>query len=385
MKSSVLIWYWLALGLIVLVLAGGCWDRSTDKPVSFNRQFESLVKPYTFNVAAWEFKTLSRQLLQAGKKVSATGESEAATAVNFFSVSTSDQDPVLKEKVEAILAHQITRVLAEQGIYNPFAGLHLTFPPVNFKLENPPHLLVVSPRDRIERMRDVTLKQEIRLDQIEKLESGIEQLNVSALVTPIGGLGATYPSFVMDNSDLKYTIDTAAEEWLHQYLAFKPLGFYYVLDLLRIRPDADIDTINETVAGIASEEIGDLVYARYYSRYPLKQPQPSDPAAFDFNAAMRETRLAVDAYLVSGQIEQAERYMEARRQFINSHGYNIRKLNQAYFAFYGSYAYSPDSIDVLGNQIKTLRQQSSSLQEFLRTASQLTSRQALIDILGSEK
>jgi len=39
----------------------------------------------------------------------------------------------------------------------------------------------------------------------------------------------------VDNSaDLRFTIDAAAEEWLHQYLAFKPLGFNYVLNLLGI-------------------------------------------------------------------------------------------------------------------------------------------------------
>ena len=364
-----------------MILAGGCAVKPADAPATFNRRFESLVKPYTFNYTAWEFKTLSHELKQDRQVSEKTSASDSAAVVRFFSGNPDNQAQSVKDSVENILARQISQVLADEGIYNPFLKTHFTFPPVNFKLEKPPYVLIISPRDKIERMRDATLKQDISLDQMEKLESKLEQLNVSALVIPIGGLGATYPSFVMENSDLKYTIDTAAEEWLHQYLAFKPLGFRYVLDLLNIKPDADIDSINETVAGLASEELGDLVYARFYAQYPQEQEKPADPAAFDFNAAMRQTRLTVDAYLASGQIEQAENYMEERRQFINAHGYSIRKLNQAYFAFYGSYTYSPTSVDPLGDQVRTLRKQSSSLKDFLETASGLTSRQELTDVL----
>jgi hypothetical protein len=373
--------FWLFFGLIILVLAGGCAARPGEAADSFDQKFAALVKPYSFNFAAWEFKTLSHELSQAGKTAEKIGGSEADAVVRFFSTNPSVQDLVLKDEVQKIIARQISQVLDDEGINNPFVTGRFTFPPVNFRLENPPNILVVSPREKVERMRDVTLKQEISINQMDKLESEVEQLNVSALVIPIGGLGAAYPIFVMKNSDLKYTIDTVAEEWLHQYLAFKPLGFRYVLDLLRIKPDPDIDSINETVAGIASQEIGDRVYAKYYYRYPLKPEKPLNPGEFDFNAAMRETRLIVDAYLVSGQIEPAENYMEERRRFINAHGYNIRKLNQAYFAFYGSYAYSPTSVDPLGDQVRLLRKQSPSLKDFLLTASGLSNRKELSDIL----
>jgi hypothetical protein len=381
MKTPVCIRLWLALSLIIIILTGGCAAKSVSAADDFNRRFEPLVKPYTFNYASWEFKTLCNELRQVGNSGVKRDASDAAAIISFFSADPANQDQIIKDRVENILAYQIGQTLADEGIYNPFIKLHITFPPVNFKLEKPPYILIVSPRDKIERIRDVTLKQDISLEQREKLESEVEKLDVSALATPIGGLGAAYPSFVEENSDLKYTIDTASEEWLHQYLFFKPLGFRYVLDILRIKPDADMDSINETVAGVAGKEIGDLVYARYYAQYPLEQEKPVNPATFDFNAAMRETRLTVDAYLAAGQIALAESYMEERRQFINTHGYSIRKLNQAYFAFYGSYAYSPTSVDPLGDQVKALRQQSSSLKGFLQTASGLTSRQELTDIL----
>jgi hypothetical protein len=56
------------------------------------------------------------------------------------------------------------------------------------------------------------------------------------------GTRACHPTFVANNADLRWTIDTAAHEWLHQYLAFKPLGFRYVLDLLGIAHNYEIGT-----------------------------------------------------------------------------------------------------------------------------------------------
>ncbi len=61
---------------------------------------------------------------------------------------------------------------------------------------------------------------------------------------------------------------------------------------------------------------------------------------------MGQTRQVADRLLAAGQVERAERYMDRRRDALQQHGYTIRKLNQAYFAFYGSYtegvAASPD-------------------------------------------
>ena len=37
------------------------------------------------------------------------------------------------------------------------------------------------------------------------------------------------------------------------------------------------------------------------------------------------------------QADAAEQYMNSRRDELAEHGYQIRKLNQAYFAFYGYY------------------------------------------------
>jgi hypothetical protein len=208
---------------------------------------------------------------------------------------------------------------------------------------------------------------------MEAIESKVEALGYSALVVPLGGI-ATYPSYVTNGGDLKFTIITIVHEWLHQYLAFTPLGFRYVLDRAGIRPNYDIATINETVVSIIAGEIGSEVYAEYNPGAAAENNTAPPPATgFDFNKVMRETRLAVDRYLAAGEIDRAEQYMEQQRQYLADNGYYIRKLNQAYFAFYGTYADSPTSVSPIGADLKTLRAASPSLKDFLDTVSQMTS------------
>jgi hypothetical protein len=82
---------------------------------------------------------------------------------------------------------------------------------------------------------------------------------------------------------------------------------------------------------------------------------------------MRETRLAVDKMLAEDKVAEAEHYMEARRQELAGHGYLLRRLNQAYFAFHGSYAVGPSATDPIGGKLRLLRRQTGSLLEFVRT------------------
>ena len=407
----------MCLAAIILV-SGGCAASFTNDFSSFNSKLYSIVRPYSFNYVSWEITTLFKDVVEKVKDSPEATDLNSQSVVHYFSYVTQlnslksdlqmvqagkiegdvslyedkikeaeEQVATLKPTVEETLARQISEVLTEQGIDNPFIGnrFKIIFPPVNFKLEEPLNVLIVSPRDKIESIRDITIKQDITTSQKEEIESSLSGLNVSALVVEIGGLGATYPSFVINNADLRFTIDTSIEEWLHQYLAFKPLGFRYVLDLLRISPDPDIPTINETLAGIASRELGALVYDQFYSQYQTdNEAQEGIPvkSGFDFDSTMREIRKNVDNYLAQGQIDEAEKYMEEQRQYLISNGYYIRKLNQAYFAFYGSYAYSGTSIDPIGDEINLLRENSPSLADFIETASKLTSRQALSDLVS---
>ena len=136
--------------------------------------------------------------------------------------------------------------------------------------------------------------------------------------------------------------------------------------------------MNETLAGIVSKEIGSAVYEAYYAA----DEQGEDPAdratpEFDFNREMREIRRTVDNYLAQREIEPAEEFMEQKRQFLAAKGYYIRKLNQAYFAFHGTYADDPASISPIGLEMKALRERSASLKEFLETVAVMTNRQDL--------
>ncbi len=362
------------------------------------------MNPYLFSISRWELTTIPREVSQS---LSGRSGGEAHTVIEYFSsveqiktlqseIGAANQGNlasleaeldklrerkmVLQGTVERIIERQIAETLAAQGIFNPidkYIRLKVSFPPVGFKLAKPPYLLVVSPRDRIESLRRISLRQDTTSNEIDDIEDKVDKLGVSSLVVGVGGY-ATYPSIVVDNASLQFTIDAVTEEWLHQYLAFKPLGFLYFLDSIGLSQNYDIATINETLVGIVSKEIGSIVRTKYYPDYGNgdNQSQTSE-SRFDFNREMREIRQTVDKYLALGQIEQAEAFMEQKRQYLVSKGYQIRKLNQAYFAFYGTYADSPTSISPIGLELKELRSQSASLKDFLETVAAMTNPQAL--------
>jgi len=382
----------------------------------FDNCLSSIVEPYRFSIAKWESVAIPREvkrwIFDSYKKSdddvhivteyfssverikTLKSEIQAVNAGNRQGDSASleaelnslqEQRMALEGTVEKIIERQIKETLAQQGIFNPidkYIRLEVGFPPVNFELEKPPCSLVISPRDRIETMREILLLPNLSLKEIEGIEAKVDKLGVSSLVVELGGC-ATYPTFVTNEASLRFTIDTATEEWVHQYLVFKPLGFLYLLDLTGVSRNYEIATINETLASMCSKEIGSILCEKYYSGYENDANQTE--SGFDYNREMREIRRTVDKYLAQGEIEQAEEFMERKRQYLASKGYYIRKLNQAYFAFHGAYADSPTSISPIGLELKELRSQSASLKDFLNTTAAMTSRQNLIDVLNKNQ
>ena len=85
------------------------------------------------------------------------------------------------------------------------------------------------------------------------------------------------------------------------------------------------------------------------------------------------------------KIEEAEAYMEERRQFIADNGRFIRKINQAYFAFHGSYADSPASVSLINEQLKELRRRSGSLEDYLKTVASFSSIQEFTEYLAADQ
>ncbi len=251
---------------------------------------------------------------------------------------------------------------------------------MNFRLEKPPHLLVASPRDTIVYLDRRVLRQELSVKETQRLEAQIDKLGLSSLVVELGGFGAIYPAIVGDHLNLTGTINTAVEEWLHQYLAFRPLGFLYLLDSVGIRRNPNVVAMNETLVGMISEEISSEVYAKYYEGQEEVKSDRNTPG-FDFDAEMRETRKKVDQCLSQGKIEEAEHYMEERRKEFVAHDYHIRKLNQAYFAFHGIYGQDPASVSPIYRDLKQLRVRSPSLKHFLDKAAAMGSYAELKEAL----
>jgi hypothetical protein len=404
------------VGLFVILLltltslAAGCAFGN-----DFNKQVSTITKSYKFSIAEWELRTLAGETGKLFTLQEETTENATAQVTVYFNNVTQikhleaslngiragtqsgntaqlqleiddlrQQNKEMTEAVSRTLERLARDTLSQQGIYNPvyrYTGFRVGFPPVNVHLADPPRLLIISPRDRIESIKKVTLLPEMSLEEIERIEEEVDRLGVSSLVEGLGGM-STFPSYVDYEADLRFTVDTMVHEWLHQYLAFTPLGFRYILDQTRIRPDYEIATINETVVDIVSKEIGAIVCETYFPQFvtEIPQPQPNN-GVFDFNKEMREIRKVVDDYLAWGEIEAAEAFMEQKRQYLAENGYYIRKLNQAYFAFHGTYADSPTSISPIGADLNELREQSVSVKAFLDTVSVISSREDLTNTM----
>lgn len=411
----------------------GCGGRE-----AFDARLNRAIAPYRFSILRWEIEHLPKSF-GTPNLGEITPEQKAVLVRHYFALGQQvrerewalerqrgseritcahcEEDELqalvtqyhaMRPTVQRIIAEQLEQALRQEGITNPgpqWLSHQMIFPPVRFALEGPPHVLVISPRDRIESVRetlllgDLTVAQKESIErQVEALETALAPLGLSALVEEIGGFGGTFPTFVTDDTSLYSAIGIVAEEWLHQYLAFTPLGFLYVLDLLGLARNYEIAKMNETAADIAGRGLRDRVVAAHYPELapqtaPSVPPPAGDapsPQPFNYGRFMRETRVEVDRLLAEGQVEEAEAYMEARRLLLRDKGYLIRRLNQAFFAFHGTYAASemsldPDtghSIDPIGEEMMALRAQSGSVGAFVRAASRLTSREALRKALG---
>ena len=261
--------------------------------------------------------------------------------------------------VEETVESEISAVLTQEGLAS---RIGLIFPPVDTVFSGAPSVLVLSPRDRIDRMETVLLEPGLEDRVREQIEEAMfRHENLAALVESTGGV-ATYPSVVADSSGLRFAITTAAHEWLHHWFFFQPLGQHFW-------DSDDMTTLNETAATLGGREIGDRVYTAITGEKVARNSQdaaPPAPGAFDFNEEMRETRLRTEELLAQGRIEEAETYMEDRRRFMVANGFFIRKINQAFFAFHGSYAASAASISPINDQLEQLRGRSDSLEGFLK-------------------
>lgn len=286
----------------------------------------------------------------------------------------------IRPLTEAILAEQLATLLHREGL--TFLGYPI--PPVSLRLTAMPNLLVVSPRDRIVQKAALPLQADLTADEMDRIERRVDgAFNVSSLVVPLGGL-ALYPAMIMETPSLPYLTEAIAHEWTHHWLFLWPLGWFYD------RPEAR--TINETAADLVGKAVGRAWLARFYpERLPPpvtdtgSPPAPGERPAFHFGRELAQTRAVVERLLARGEIRRAELYMEARRRVFLEHGYLIRKLNQAYFAFYGAYAAEEGAAgaeDPIGPRVRQLWEQSPSLRAFLFRIAFITDLAGLRRALG---
>jgi hypothetical protein len=304
------------------------------------------------------------------------------TQINELQAQRDQLEPV----AESILQAQLNDIATQMGL--TFAGQAL--PPVMFHISPPPDALIVSPRGVIRQDFNISISPDITVDQMDALENQVDQsLNVSSLVVGIGGIGL-YPTMVEQTTDINALAEVIAHEWVHNYLTLRPLGVSY-------DNSPALRTMNETVATIAGKELGRALVQKYYPAFLPPEVPPSPPASepggpapapvFDFNAEMHLTRINTDKLLAAGKVDVAETYMELRRQFLWDNGYHIRKINQAYFAFYGAYADQPAGaagVDPVGAAVRLLREKSASLAQFINRIAWMWNFDQLKAVVGGQ-
>lgn len=407
----------LALALAIIIFTGGDTPRfsgQSDRVRMHTREIEfdypnwvwdaawtklkqgAVGAPYLFDRGTnkqivFEYLRITQQLLQtesAIEQIYANPDIQDKDSTSQFLRTQRDRLIDRQELVapfaEAILQSQVGDALAALDLTS--GGQ--TIPPILYHTSPTPLALIVAPRDRILQITNISVLPTLTLDEQIKLEDQVaNSLDVSTLVVRIGGVGV-YPTMVMETTDLRWILETIAHEWTHNYLSLRPLGLNYTTT-------PELRTMNETTASIAGTEVGMYVLERHYPELlassagretvsmnngPLHSDSFEDPPPFDFREEMHETRVRADELLAQGKIEEAEAYMEQRRQVFWEHGYLIRKLNQAYFAFHGAYADVPGGAagqDPVGPAVRTLREQSDSLADFINTIAWMTSFEEL--------
>jgi hypothetical protein len=376
MKKSLLgswaVFILLCASFFLILLKVGEMDKS-----DFDRRLDEIVAPYRFSLLGWEAETFWQRLqLRFEQQKELPEEQEIALVKKYFSSDSKTQEDGLGDRVERIVGRQVREALKEEGI-----GERILFPPPVFKLGFSPSVLIVSFREKIEIKRSIYLLPRLTQSEKEKIEAEVDKLGVSSLVEETGGVAVTLPVLISRREPLQRIFSVVIHEWVHQYLFFRPLGFRYLLYLWGWAKDHEIAVINETVADIVGEEIGNKIYYKYYAEQKNEavrieregEQGNKEKKKFSFSQEMREIRLQVDQLLAEGKIEKAENYMRKKRDELEKQGYYIRKLNQAYFAFHGTYADAPASVDPIGQKLKQLRKKSSSLKDFLRRVQRVSS------------
>ncbi len=305
--------HYAATALFLLLLLVGIRSDVYPHTKVLEQRLEVLTAGKRFSVAAWEVQALTDKALQLVRG-SRLDEGDTALVREFFDVAGRigalraeaerlaaqklhmsaraleiqaelktlyAKRDALEDDAEDVLALQVTRALRENELYTRILGWNVIWPPVTSEFVDLPLLLVISPRERIERRVDYLLDPDLTVAEMEAIEDAVRDMGYSGLVTHIGGL-ATYPAMIPEIYGLGFVLDTMPHEWVHDFLAFYPLGWAY-------GTSHEMTTMNETTADIVGEEIGQYLARRYYPEY-VRKPQPSPTPAQAIGAASVQFR-----------------------------------------------------------------------------------------------
>lgn len=390
--------------LLACVICAVLLGAANVGSVGQNDQIRRFSRAYEFDYLEWELDAFFQKAVQAATKAEKLLNSDQQTrVVNSYLLTVREQNqletdlrnasaspntadklkvPELTQALDRKTGElQVLSRLAEPVIQNQtelsLASLGFglggqVLPPVLYQVSEMPMNLIVSPRTEISTIFEINLEPGLSVLEREKIESGIfRDFSLAALVEPIGGLGA-YPTMVMQSSDISWLLETVSHEWTHNWLTFHSLGLrYFTSNQLR--------TINETTASISGKEISQQTLKTWYPQFlpaeekntptTAKKPVVPEKESFNFRKEMHTTRVRVDALLAEGKVEEAEAYMESRRVFLWENGYHLRKINQAYFAFYGSYNDTPGGgaagDDPIGPVVQQYRKQFEDFHRFM--------------------
>ncbi len=187
---------------------------------------------------------------------------------------------------------------------------------------------------------------------------------------------AAYPSIIAEGKSSRELFLTISHEWLHQYLIFHPLGRSYF-------STKEMKEINETLANIFSKKLLKSLCEKDFeiknemcSVSPLK-----DENKFDYREFMKKLRINVDQLLSEGKIHNAEKLMNESTLILNNNGIKIRKINQAWFAFNGTYGDSPSSISNFNDELTNLIDSYGTLKDAINDIKNISSLDEYKDMI----
>ncbi|MBN18854.1 MAG: hypothetical protein CL758_05190 [Chloroflexi bacterium] len=336
------------------------------KDSGINKSYDFIVSPFKYSLIEWEIQNIFDKWIY---KISNKSKISKTQVIENHFYNKNEHDLIDfsndEDEIEEFIEKSLSVVIKEQNI-NFIGGVQ--FPPVDIRLIEIPKLLVISPRDKIVHMDDILIKPYISSKEIIYIEEKfLNQHDLSAIILDIGGI-ATFPSSIPKNKNIKKIFIISLHEWVHHYLFFTKLG-------QNMFSSQEMRILNETLATRVSEELYSYVVEYLKVNYKFNNNDMNKIEneinnterieTFNFRDEMMKTRIETEKLLKENRVSDAENYMESQRDIFVDNGYNIRKLNQAYFAFYGSYADSSASNTSIGTELTEFRSYFVDIESFI--------------------